>query len=195
MTNTPEQSNSKPESSPESGEAAADQLEKLANKHERAGELSPESGDRSAEKARVEALDNAISVEAGGMEKATNPGNGPSPAVQHGAISNAQKAASYKKTMDQVQTELTPGSRAFSKVIHNKAVETTSELVGSTIARPNAVLAGAVSAFVLTLGVYVMAKTLGYQLSGFETIGAFIVGWVLGITYDYLRLIITGQKS
>ena len=194
MTNTPEQLNNGHESGLESQKAAAEQLEKLSNTLERTGEHSPESGEKSAERARIEALESAVSVEAGGKEKATNSRDS-SPAVRRGSISKSQKEASYKRTMKQVQAELSPSSRAFSKIIHAKAIEKTSEVIGSTIARPNAMLAGAVSAFILTLGVYVMAKTLGYQLSGFETIGAFIVGWVLGITYDYLRVLITGQKS
>ena len=96
--------------------------------------------------------------------------------------------------MSRVQAELTPSSRAFSKIIHAKPVEKTSEVVGSTIARPNAILSGAIVAFVLVLAVYLLAKNFGYVLSGFETIGAFIVGWVLGVLYDYFRVMITGKK-
>jgi len=194
MTNPPEQQNNGHESGLESQEAAAEQLEKLSNTIEQTGEHSPESGEKSAERARVEALENAISVEAGGKEKDTNSRDA-SPAVRRGSIGKSQKDASYKRTMKHVQAELSPISRTFSKIIHAKAIEKTSEVIGSTIARPNAMLAGAVSAFILTLGVYVMAKTLGYQLSGFETIGAFIIGWLLGITYDYLHVLITGKKS
>ena len=192
-TPSPERSSSSAETGIEAQKAAAEQLEKLGDKLEK-GEKSPESGDKSAERARVEALESAVSVEAGGAEKSAKPRDA-SPAVRRGAISRAQKTASYKKTMAEVQTELAPSSRAFSKLIHTPVVEKTSEIVGATVARPNAILAGSVAAFVLTLGIYVMAKTLGYRLSGFETIAAFIAGWVLGVTYDYLRLIITGKKS
>lgn len=194
MTTNPEQLKTANESSPETHNAAAEQLEKLTGKLERRGELSPESGEKSAERARVEALESAVSVEAGGKEKDVKGGD-PSPAVRRGAISKSQKAESYKRTMKHVQDELSPSSRVFSKIIHTKAIEKTSEVLGSTIARPNAMLAGAVSAFVLTLGVYVMAKTLGYKLSGFETIAAFIVGWVIGVIYDYLRVLVTGKTS
>ena len=97
--------------------------------------------------------------------------------------------------MKDVQAELTPASRTFSKVIHNKAVEKTSDVVGSTLARPNAILAGAVVAFIATLGVYLIAKNVGYTLSGFETIAAFIVGWVIGIVFDYLRVLVTGKPN
>lgn len=89
---------------------------------------------------------------------------------------------------------MSPSARAFSKVIHNKAVEKVSDVGAATVARPNAILSGAIFAFVLTLGVYLIAKHLGYPLSGFESIGAFILGWILGIVYDFLKVMITGRK-
>lgn len=152
-----------------------------------------ESGEKAAEKARVEALETAISVESGGAEKKTKGGDAPTPR-RRGGISKKEKAASYKKHMKQMQAELPPAQRAFSKVIHAPIVEKTSELVGSTIARPNAILSGAVVAFFLVLAVYLVAKNLGYTLSGFETIGAFIIGWVIGVLYDYFKVLITGKK-
>jgi hypothetical protein len=97
--------------------------------------------------------------------------------------------------MSQVQKELPASNRAFSKIIHNSFVEKTSDVIGDTVARPNALFAGAFVAFVLTILTYTIAKTIGYSLSGFETIAAFIIGWIIGITYDYLRILITGKKS
>jgi len=172
--------------------AAGERLEQLANNQEK-GVEKPHDAEKSAENARFEALESAVSVEAGGAEK--KKGGEPTAPTHRGPISKKQKEVSYKRTMKQVQAEMTPASRTFSKVIHNKAVEKTSEVVGSTIARPNAILAGAVFAFVLTLIVYVVSKHYGYVLSGFETIGAFIIGWIVGIIYDYLRLLITGKKA
>ena len=96
--------------------------------------------------------------------------------------------------MKEVRSQMSAPSRTFSKVIHNKTVEKVSDGVGATIARPNAILSGAIFAFVLTLGVYLLAKNLGYPLSGFETIAAFILGWMLGIAYDFLKVMITGRK-
>jgi hypothetical protein len=42
--------------------------------------------------------------------------------------------------------------------------------------------------------VYLIAKNLGYVLSGFETIGAFAIGWIIGVLYDYFRVMVTGKK-
>lgn len=191
MSNNPENLQNGPESGVELSESAAEQLEKLSNSPEKSVELSPRDAEAAAEHARVEALESAVSVEAGGKEHIKG---GERSAHRREPVNKKQKEASFKRQMKDVQAELSPSGRAFSKVIHNKVVEKTSNAIGSTIARPNAILAGAVAAFFLTLALYVLAKNIGYKLSGFETIAAFAVGWVIGIIYDYLRIIITGKK-
>ena len=102
---------------------------------------------------------------------------------------------SFKHVMKTVQSQMSGPSRTFSKVIHNPLVEKTSETVGSTVARPNAILAGAVFAFIFTLATYLIGRWFAYPLSGFETIGAFILGWVIGIIYDFLKVMVTGKKA
>jgi hypothetical protein len=181
-----------PENNIETPKVSAEHYEN-AEKNIEAKSEHVESGEKAAEKARVEALETAISVEKGGAEKKTKSSDAPTPR-RRGGISKKEKTASYKKHMKQVQAELPPAQRAFSKIIHTPVVEKTSEFVGGTIARPNAILSGAIVAFVLVLVVYLIAKNLGYVLSGFETIGAFIIGWVIGILYDYFKVLVTGKK-
>lgn len=184
---------------PENKEMSAEQLEsylKAEASVERAVEKSNvENGEKAENKARNEALKEAISVERGGAEKKGKEASGSPAKRRHGVVSKKERNASYKHHMKQLQTELSPTQRTFSKFIHNPVVEKTSDAVGSTVARPNAVLSGAVVAFVLVLGVYVVSKYYGYTLSGFETIGAFIVGWTLGILYDFFKVMITGKKA
>lgn len=189
-----------PESnSPENKELSPEQLEsylKAEASVERAAEKSRVENGESAEKeARKEALKEAISVERGSAEKKGKESAGSPAKRRHGVVSKKERDASYKHHMKQLQSELKPTQRAFSKFIHNPVIEKTSEAVGSTVARPNAVLSGAVVAFFLVLAVYLVAKHYGYPLSGFETIGAFIVGWVLGILYDFFKVMITGKKA
>jgi Ca2+-dependent lipid-binding protein len=102
---------------------------------------------------------------------------------------------SFKKEMSNAQSHMSTPSRAFSKLIHAKPVEKASEAVGATVARPNALLAGSITAFLLTSGLYFWAKHVGYPLSGFETIGAFIIGWLVGIIFDFARIMITGKST
>ena len=90
---------------------------------------------------------------------------------------------------------MSPSSRQFSKFIHHKAVERVSDAVGSTVARPNAILSGSICAFILTLIVYVTARYNGYPLSGTETIAAFAIGWVLGMVFDYFKVLINNKAD
>jgi len=190
----PEQLPQSPENNAEAPRVSAEHYERLDNKE--TAERSLESAEKQVEKAKIEALESAISVEKGGAEKDRRPKDSPAARRRGGTVvPKKEKDASYKKRIKQVQEELPPSERAFSKVIHNPIIEKTSEVLGSTVARPNAILAGAVTAFFLVLAVYVLAKTFGYTLSGFETIAAFIVGWAFGLLYDYLRVMITGKKS
>lgn len=110
-------------------------------------------------------------------------------------ITRASRDANFKHVMGEVQQQLKPTSRVFSKIIHVRPIEKTSEVIGTTLARPNAILSGAVFAFILTLAVYLIGHHFGYPLSGFESIGAFILGWVIGILYDFLRVMITGKHA
>lgn len=175
------------------GEAAREQAERITAQYEKNVERSVESGERQEQKARVEALEAAVSVEAGGaeMKRPTDP----APIGRRGPITRKQRDDSFQHTMHEVQKQLSTPERTFSKVIHNKTVEKVSDSLGTTIARPNAILAGAVCAFLATTILYYLAKNIGYHLSGFETIGAFAVGWIVGILFDYFKVMITGKHS
>jgi len=185
--------------SPENKELSPEQLEsylKAEASVERAVETSKvESGEKAEAKARSEALKEAVSVERGSAEKKGKEASGSPAKRRHGVVSKKERETSYKHHMKQLQSELTPSQRVFSKFIHNPVVEKTSEVIGSTIARPNAILSGAMLAFFLVLAVYLISKFYGYTLSGFETIGAFIAGWILGILYDFFKVMITGKKA
>jgi hypothetical protein len=172
-------------------EAGAERQEELRQHFEKIEQKTPE---QDAEKLQREALEKASSIEQDKVREVAQEATPEKEKPRAGRRSKKELETSYNATMDEVRTHMSPSSRAFSKVIHNKAVERASNAVGSTVARPNAILSGAVFAFVLTFAVYLLAKNLGYPLSGFETIGAFVLGWVLGILYDFLKVMITGRK-
>lgn len=165
-------------------ERAPEILDKKEVHHE-----SKEEAERAIEKAREEANKEAISgreTSVGEKEKTRHEQTQPAP---------RSRDESFTTTMKRAQSEMSGPSRAFSKVIHNKAVERTSEVIGSTVARPDAILSGSFFAALLVLGLYVLARYNGFSLSGFETIGAFILGWVIGLVFDFLRLMITGKRQ
>lgn len=112
-----------------------------------------------------------------------------------GVINKDQVKKSYKKTLSRTQSELNYPNRLFSKFIHNSFIESTSDLVAITISRPNAFLFGSITAFLATLTAYITSKTIGYDLSGSETIFAFAIGWIIGNLFDYFKLLFTGKAS
>lgn len=191
MNNSPEKTTPTPETESVSHEA----LERL--RHERQEQLnedrerasSQESSPEDIKDIHKEALEHAASTSEQLPQEAS-----PVERRNRGPISRKERDVSFAATMNEVRQHMSAPSRTFSQVIHNKAVEKTSEVVGGTIARPNAILAGAIAAFAFTLAVYLIAKNYGYPLSGFESIGAFAIGWVLGLMYDFLKIMITGRK-
>lgn len=162
--------------------------ERLREDRERAAEKSHET---SADDARKEALEQASKIEKQEQEQRSKE---TSPAERRGPITKRERKDAFDATMRDVRSQMSGPSRTFSQVIHNPAVEKVSEVVGGTIARPNAILAGAVSASVLALVVYVIARYYGYPLSGTETIASFGLGWILGNVFDYFRVLISGRS-
>jgi hypothetical protein len=172
-------------------QARSERQEELRQHFEQVEKKSPE---QDQEKLHREAFEKAASIEQNKTHEVTHETAHEKEKPRASRRSKKELEASYNATMTEVRTQMSAPSRAFSKVIHNKVVDGVSNAVGSTVARPNAILSGAVFAFALTLAIYLLAKNLGYPLSGFETIGAFILGWVLGILYDFLKVMITGRK-
>ena len=168
--------------------------ERLRATHERRAEIEMESSPEDAENARHEALEQAKTAEKESNTQEAELRREQSPAERR-PKTRSQKEASFKRTMNTVQEEMSAPGRAFSKFIHAKPVEKASEATAKTLARPNAILAGSIAAFICTLAIYLIAKRYGYTLSGFETMGAFIVGWLIGQLFDFLRVMITGRTS
>ncbi len=170
-------------------EAAEQGRERIAE------QLEQRSPERSAEKNTAELSKEALQAathekESKHQEKVANLER-----KHTGPATKAKRDKAFNEVMTQARSHMSPASRTFSKIIHNPAVEKTSEVIGSTIARPNAILSGSISAFIVVLGVFLIAKYYGYTLSGVETILAFGLGWVIGVVYDFLRAMITGGRQ
>lgn len=167
------------------GERSREELEKQLEK-----EITP---DNRAEKSR-EATHEALEIASQHEEAQQQAEKDKAPKEEKRRLTKKDIDSSYKKTLDSVQNQLSPSSRAFSKVIHNPAVEKTSEVVGNTIARPNLIIAGALGA-IASIIVYLTAKRYGYVLSGFETIALFIIGWCIGAVIEYARVGFINKKD
>lgn len=169
--------------------------------HERSQELgeqllgNPERYDKkeahqAAEMARHEAIQEALLSKEQGKERRSHQ------ADRHNAhiMTRHDREASFDQTMDEVRKHTPRSTRAFSRFIHRPAVERASEILGKTIARPNAILAGGITAFVAVLGLYFYAKYAGFALQGSETIIAFVIGWLGGLLFDFFKSMFTGKR-
>jgi len=146
-----------------------------------------ETSERRVEQAAAEAKEHAQSKEKPAPHEKPKE-------VSHLSATKTAQQKSYKQTMGTVQTQMSPLSRSFSKVIHNPGVEKASDFIGSTVARPASLLAGSLFAFIAVAGLYITAKFVGFSLTGFETIGTFIIGWILGLCYDFVKVMVSGKR-
>lgn len=166
--------------------------ERAAEIRERGLEQAGEHNEQQAEKAAERALEDA-EKEAKSVEEYASPAAEKETAAPT-TITARNPDKAFKQTMESVQREMSAPARTFSKVIHNKTIEKASDITGSTIARPNAILSGAICAFLLVLALYLHARYFGYALQGSETIIAFAIGWIIGIAFDFVRTIVRGKR-
>lgn len=184
---------------PYRGEQEFNQAELEATRAEKAAELersfeaAGERGKESLETARAEALEATAQAEKEQPHKAAHETTRLEQAPKL-RPTKRDKQNAYDKTMHEVRSELSAPSKAFSSVIHNDVIEKASDVIGSTVARPNLIIAGSISAFIVTLGLYLVTKHYGYPLSGFETIGSFIAGWSIGAVIEYVRVGLLGRR-
>jgi hypothetical protein len=156
-------------------------MHETAKRHEQ-HQVSAEQAQKEIELARKEALSKAIE------EKKYNTASyEESGSKQPHTMSGQALKLGFTKTMDRTRSNMSFAQKTFSKVIHNPAIEKTSDIIGSTVARPDAVLSGSLFAFILTTALYFIAKYYGFSLSGSETILAFVAGWLLGILFDLVK--------
>jgi hypothetical protein len=86
----------------------------------------------------------------------------------------------YTQTMRSLQKHLSPIGRSFSQVIHNDAVEKTSEALEATVMRPSVITGALWSAAIVGLAFYLVARHFGYALSGSEMLVSLVAGGVIG---------------
>ena len=165
------------------------QLERLERSHEKENTASPE---KSIEETREKLKE--VAAEQEKKEVAKNERLSVEQPKKRQLRTKQSLKAAFNSEMKDARSQMSAPSRAFSKLIHSKPVEKTSEAIGSTIARPNAILSGSLAALILTTSLYFWAQYVGYPLSGFETIGAFLIGWIVGLIIDFVRILFTGKS-
>ncbi len=90
------------------------------------------------------------------------------------------KSNAYEHTLRRVQQKLPKTARAFSKIAHNKTVETVSNVSAQTVGRPSGILGGSICALMGSLILLYYSRHYGfkynYSLFFLLFIGGFLVG-------------------
>lgn len=106
---------------------------------------------------------------------------------------NNKKKKSFKRTMDQAKSHMNIVQRSFSTIIHTRPIETASDILAATLLRPLPVVTGLLGMIATLLIFYGTAKYIGYNLSGYEGLSGFIIGWIVGLIIDFVKL--TNHKN
>lgn len=96
------------------------------------------------------------------------------------------KSHSAKQAIQRVQKQLSPPERQFSRIVHNKTVDTISEVAGNTVARPSGLLLGGIFSLLGSIAVIVICRFYGYEYNYLIGSICFIGGFFLGLLFELL---------
>jgi hypothetical protein len=106
---------------------------------------------------------------------------------QHPVLINKQlKNLAFSRSMTRTRKKLSAPSKVFSKVIHSSVIDSSSEFVGKTIARPSGMLGGAFVAFIGTSALLWITKHYGYEYNYLLVVLLFVGGSIIGVAGEYL---------
>lgn len=88
--------------------------------------------------------------------------------------------------MRQIRSKLSKPDKTFSKVIHNKTVESVSEVSSKTIARPSGLLGGGICALLGSAYLLYMTKHYGFEYNYFVFFLLFVGGFFVGMFGELL---------
>lgn len=110
-------------------------------------------------------------------------------------VSGELKRQKLDHTFTQVRKHLSAPNRAFSKVIHQPAIESISNATGKTIARPSGVLGGAIMAFIGSSAFLWAAKHYGFSYNYLLFVIFFVGGFVVGMALELLLFAFRRKKA
>jgi hypothetical protein len=159
--------------------AAQHELEAMGQKQLEKLKTTPENATEHAEQ-RAEQAREIINKQEPQPEPDAVAAETEKPASSSRFIPHFDHQFNYRDTLASVQRKLSPAARQFSAVIHNPAIEKTSEALEKTVMRPSIVAGATWTAVVVGLMFYGAARFYGFALSGSELIVALLAGGLIG---------------
>lgn len=101
------------------------------------------------------------------------------------------KKESAKQGLKSVQRQESKPARALSKVIHQPAVQATSEIAAKTVTRPSGLLGGGIAAFVGGSIYLYLAYHIGFVYQPTVFLALLLVGFTVGLVIELVvRLVV-----
>lgn len=159
-----------------------EKLEKQAAEHyEKAAESAQEKSgeiDRILKKIEREAVSRAELTK----QRGEKTGDQDSDAHSHHQLSQE----TFNQTIRRVQKKLPAPERFLSKFIHNSKVETVSDVIGGSIARPSGLLWGGLFSAIASLSVLILCRYYGFEYNFSIGLISFGGGFCLGLLVESL---------
>jgi hypothetical protein len=183
-----EQLSHQPEQQPAAEQLAEDRQSEKASRHHKveADKHLEAEQQHSAEQALARAKQEAISGKDMSVEKTRQ-------AATHGTsplVDRELRRLMFKRTLVSVQKQLSAPSRAFSKVVHNPAIDRASAAAEKTVARPKGILVGGLAAFIGCLYTLYLAKHYGFRYNLLLFIILFVTGYVVTTFIEIAAIVI-----
>ncbi len=109
-------------------------------------------------------------------------------------IQQSIKNKAYYRELNKIQTKLSGTSRKFSKIIHNKTIESVSNIGAQSVARPSGVLGGSIVACIGSFVTYYMARHYGFRYNYLLLFLLFVAGFLLGGILEFCIWLALGRR-
>ncbi len=101
-------------------------------------------------------------------------------------ISKQIKNMTFVRALTRTRKRLSGPERALSKIIHNQTIDKVSEVASKTVARPPALLGGALMAFFGSIALLFVVRRFGYEYNYTIFFLLFSAGYVAGLIGESL---------
>jgi hypothetical protein len=117
-------------------------------------------------------------------------GNEQNSASQPFGLHRELKSDAYKRSIQKARTQLSAPDRVISRIIHQPAVESVSNVAAATVARPSGMLMGSVFALLGSALLLFMARRYGFTYNYLVMFICFISGFTFGLLVElFWRLV------
>jgi hypothetical protein len=87
-----------------------------------------------------------------------------------------------------------PTAKAFSKWIHNEAVDAISDMSAKTIFRPSGLLIGGAFVFVASFYYYYLSRNNSFRYNFTAVLATFAIGFVIGLFVEAIYRVFSKKR-